>query len=112
MGTDSPTVRGHLEGYREWHKSTLAWGESLGSATEKHSIRQERLKPWRLEEGPQRHCQQRCPSYKADAHTPLCDGGGWQGSGDRAAHAKQIQSITGSTQDRASDLRSRGFLPF
>lgn len=87
-------------------------GKSLDSATEKHHIQQEHLKPWRPEGGPQRHCQQRRPSYKADAHTPLCNEGGWQGHGDWAAHAEQKESMTGSTQDRASDLGSRGFLPF
>lgn len=87
-------------------------GESLESAIEKHYIQWKHLKPWQPKEGPQRHCQQRCPSDEADAHTPFCDGGGWQGHGDWAAHALQVQSITGSTQDRASDLWSRGFLPF
>lgn len=87
-------------------------GESLESAIEKHYIQWKHLKPWQPKEGTQRHCQQRCPIYEADAHTQFCDDGGWEGHGDWAAHALQVQSITGSTQDRASDLWSRGFLPF
>lgn len=90
-----------------WHG-----GKSLESAIEKRYIQWKHLKPWQPKEGPQRHCQQRCPSYEAMHIHRSAMVGGWPGHGDWAAHALQVQSITGSTQDRASDLWSRGFLPF